>query len=219
MAFAMLNSHSGNSQTAKKQGQAGRPTTRKVVNMTSVQTELKQLTEDYAEAKADLDRMNEGQEPSSTTPFTTAVQRGYVNAHARALADFMLNNIDELTEDSKSIKARLGDSKPAFTYEQHDADCEIARQQARAIAELRHAFKFIRGIHDGEEWGASKYSIHLGDAAEGGSIDAVPAADYNMMFHHDSHMPGIHPKLADLLDGLGYYAEWHDPGTVIAYQV
>lgn len=96
-----------NSQTAnnQKQGQ-DRPTTRKAVAMTSKAEELKQLTEDYAEAKQELDIMIlQGAEKHSS--FCIDVQRGYVNAHARAIAEF-LRTSQPLMVTTKQVKVHGG---------------------------------------------------------------------------------------------------------------
>ena len=90
----------------------------------------------------------------------------------------------------------------------------------KAIEKLQKAFPGIENIKDGEPWGAGKNSIHLGDAAEGGTIDGLPAAD-SYAWEYDpaerTYILGIHRKLAGVLDDIGYFAEWYDAGTVIAY--
>jgi len=90
----------------------------------------------------------------------------------------------------------------------------------KAIQILNKQFPNISGIQEGEAWGASKNSIHLGDAAEGGEIEDWPAADYNASAwdtNEKIYLMGIHKKLVNMLEQLGYVAEWHDSGTVIAY--
>jgi len=90
------------------------------------------------------------------------------------------------------------------------------------IAKLKKMFPSIEGIREGEGWGANKGSIHLGNAAEGGEIEVkaggeffkVPAADYWGEFGYT-----IHSKLEKALGDIGYFAEWYDSGTLIAYPV
>jgi hypothetical protein len=88
----------------------------------------------------------------------------------------------------------------------------------RKIWKLKGMFPKIDGIKEGEDWGASKGSIHLGNAAEGGMITVkggfdMPAADY-----YDEFGSGdtIRPELREALGKMGYFIEWHDAGTLIA---
>lgn len=77
-------------------------------------------------------------------------------------------------------------------------------------------------VPDGEAWGAGKNSVHLGDAAEGGTIDGMKACDYYAYeFDPDEkfYTFGVHNKLVKYLESLGYYAECYDPGTFIAYPI
>jgi len=87
------------------------------------------------------------------------------------------------------------------------------------IAKLQKLFPKINGICDGGTWGAGKNSIHLGDAAEGGMITVkggfdLPAADYWDEFGSGD---AIRWELRAELEDMGYFAEWHDGGTLIAY--
>jgi len=85
----------------------------------------------------------------------------------------------------------------------------------RAIEKLQQQFPDIKGIQDGERWGAGRGSLHLGDAAEGGLIDGQPAASYyGPLPGWDTH---TNPKLEAALNQLGYYTEWWDAGTLVAY--
>jgi hypothetical protein len=84
------------------------------------------------------------------------------------------------------------------------------------IIKLQKMFPKISGIREGEGWGAGKGTIHLGDAAEGGQIDNMPAADY-----YNGHMmwrDSVNDILNDALEDMGYYYEWWDAGTLIAYK-
>lgn len=83
------------------------------------------------------------------------------------------------------------------------------------IEKLKKQFPGIHGIKAGEAWGSAVNSIHLGDAAEGGQIDELPAADYYGEFR--GGYPWISPKLEAAVKGIGYHIEWYDPGTILAY--
>ena len=75
---------------------------------------------------------------------------------------------------------------------------------------LKAMFPNINGIRaQGEN------RVHLGNAAEGGEIDGLPAADYYGEFR--GGFPWINEKLKEAVEGMGYLIEWHDPGTLIAY--
>jgi len=91
----------------------------------------------------------------------------------------------------------------------------------KAIERLTKRFPDIHGMRPGEEWGTGKGSIHLGDVAEGGEIDHLPAANYYAGFedpHEKIYVLGFHRKLRDALQSMGYsLIEWYDPGTAIAY--
>lgn len=79
------------------------------------------------------------------------------------------------------------------------------------VNKLNKLFPDIRGIKVYKDTG-----IWLGDAAEGGTIDGSPAADYYGDFH--GGYPWRHPKLERALDSMGYFIEWHDPGSLTAWQ-
>ena len=88
------------------------------------------------------------------------------------------------------------------------------------IIKIETTFPSIRGVRDGEEWGAPPQSIHLGNVAEGGEIDGLPAAD---IYASDwdpkgiHYQLGIHVKLEALLNKHGWHTEWYDGGTVLAF--
>ncbi len=94
----------------------------------------------------------------------------------------------------------------------------------KAVAILQQKFPGISGIRPGEEWSGKEgdLSIHLGDVAEGGEIDGLPGYEYNSYEfdpQEETYVMGVHRKLADALDELGYFAEPNDPGTLLAYPV
>lgn len=64
--------------------------------------------------------------------------------------------------------------------------------------------------------------IFLGNAAEGGEINEIPAADY----YGDAMDPqekiwvfGVHKEIIKFLEDRGWFAEWYDPGTLFAYPI
>jgi len=89
----------------------------------------------------------------------------------------------------------------------------------KAILVLQQMFPGIHGIRAGVEGDiASEGQIHLGDAAEGGEIGELPAADYYSEDYEEKvYVMNVHKKLRDALDKLGYGIEWYDAGTLYAY--
>jgi len=87
------------------------------------------------------------------------------------------------------------------------AEMKLNGKAENVIRKLKSAFPKIKGIRpDGE-------NIHLGNAAEGGTIDGAPAADWWTEFGYQ-----VHPKLTKLLTKLGYAIEWYDSGTIVAFK-
>lgn len=72
-------------------------------------------------------------------------------------------------------------------------------------------FPNIKGIHV-----ERSTTVHLGNAAEGGKIDNLNAADYYGEFR--GKYPWVHPKLKEAVEGMGYIIGWYDPGTLKAYK-
>lgn len=105
------------------------------------------------------------------------------------------------------------------------------------VKNLQERFPLIRGIKIAADWlgHADSQAIHLGDAAEGGTIvdadckkliaddptmekffkEGTPAADYYGEFR--GGYPWIHPDLEEAVKEIGYRIEWWDPGTLVAY--
>lgn len=83
----------------------------------------------------------------------------------------------------------------------------------RTISQLKRKFPKIGDIKPIEEF-APRFSDGLWfmQAAEGGEIKGMPAADSYGDYGYD-----IHPDLQKELDRLGLYVEWYDPGTLLAY--
>ena len=79
------------------------------------------------------------------------------------------------------------------------------------IAKLNKMFPDIRGmkIHKDKH-------IHLGNIAEGGKIDDMPAADYYGEFN--GGYAYVNPKLTKALETMGYQIEWENPGELIAWK-
>lgn len=96
----------------------------------------------------------------------------------------------------------------------------MMKNKARKIESLKRQFPGIKGIKDAKDFDGSD-GIHLGDCAEGGTIDSVAACD-SYSFETDpsekTYVLGIHKKLVAALMALGLYAESYDPGTFIAYE-
>ena len=95
-------------------------------------------------------------------------------------------------------------------------------KKEQVIEKLKELFPGVQYIHDGYEWGGEEYkdAIHLGDIAEGGLIDEVYAADYYGYLNDPKekiYILGIHKKLRAALDKYGYWPEWYDAGTVLAW--
>ena len=90
-----------------------------------------------------------------------------------------------------------------------------------AIKKLEKAFPGIKGIREcTESWFPNEDAIHLGDCAEGGTINDLPACDY-YAFEIDPeekiYVMGVHKELRELVKQCGYAVECYDPGTWVAY--
>ena len=91
----------------------------------------------------------------------------------------------------------------------------------KVIQLLKKTFPNIRGIRDASKWGdyIPNMSIHLGDAAEGGTIGGNKACDYNVIDNEEKvYILGVHKKLRLVLEDNGFYPECHDPGTYLAFR-
>ncbi len=97
-------------------------------------------------------------------------------------------------------------------------------KKSTVIKKLKTMFPGIDHIHDAVNWGGDDYkmAIHLGDAAEGGMIGDLPAADYynefNARVYDNEYGFGVHEKLAKALNKFGYHTEWYDAGTLMAWE-
>lgn len=83
-----------------------------------------------------------------------------------------------------------------------------------AAKRLSKQFPQIAGIRaDGD-------SIFLGDCAEGGTIDDLPACQYyNEDYREVIYIMGVHKKLIEALEKLGFYPECNNPGSYTAYRM
>lgn len=109
-------------------------------------------------------------------------------------------------------KLKNDDSKSGQEFKRAYANTE------RIIKKLQRKFPDISGMRVLSDWSGNPNdvnSIHLGDAAEGGEIDGLPAADYYIS--NPKWNFGVNPKLDRALKKLGYYSEWYDAGTLMAY--
>jgi len=94
-----------------------------------------------------------------------------------------------------------------------------AMARAKVIKELKAAFLGIDGIMAADDWGA-KGAIHLGNCAEGGEIDYLPACDYYAEdYMETTYEMGVHKKLVWFLRERGWFVECHDAGTYLAYKI
>ena len=89
----------------------------------------------------------------------------------------------------------------------------MKKRTENMIKLLKTMFPGVQGI---QNWGASEGSIHLGDAAEGGEICNIPAADYYAA-DRPPYNNGVHRRLVDTLELYHYHYEWYDSGTLIAF--
>lgn len=76
---------------------------------------------------------------------------------------------------------------------------------------LQSQFPGIRNIHARDD-----RTIILGNAAEGGTIDGMDAALYYGEYGLDDMY--IDPRLERAVKSYGYFTEWYDPGTLMAYK-
>ena len=89
---------------------------------------------------------------------------------------------------------------------------------AQIVKELNKRFPGIAGIKDAGEWSPDKKgAIHLGNAGEDGDINGMYAADYYA--DNSLYTLGVHNSLVAALDEFGYFAEWYDSGTLLAYKI
>jgi len=102
---------------------------------------------------------------------------------------------------------------------------KIYDKTQKVVDRIKRKFPKIRGIQVLSDW-SHNYDdmefIHLGDAAEGGQIDELPAADkyaYEFDPQENTYEMGVHKKLVRELKKHGYdVVEWYDSGTLMAYK-
>lgn len=87
------------------------------------------------------------------------------------------------------------------------------------IAYLKQQFPGISGICKTESLGKSLGGIHLGDAAEGGTINGDPAAEYWDSLYRNNETPGIHDALSKTLSVFGFFIEWANAGEIEAWEI
>jgi len=91
-------------------------------------------------------------------------------------------------------------------------------RKATLIRHLQKRFPDIHGIKDAEGWGEPG-AIHLGNCAEGGEIDGLPACDcYSEDWEEKTYVFGVHRKLRDFISKRGWEVQCHDAGTYLAYE-
>jgi hypothetical protein len=106
-----------------------------------------------------------------------------------------------------------------LTEEQKD---KLYDKTQKIVDKLSRKFRGIDGIQVLSDWSGDDDDLehlHLGDAAEGGEIDGLPAAAYwNQDYEERVYVMKVHKKLRKELQKYGYYPEWHDSGTLLAYK-
>ena len=85
------------------------------------------------------------------------------------------------------------------------------------VKRLQKRFPDIRGIKEATYWNKTfKGGIHLGNAAEGGMVGDDVAADYYGCGTFSSEF-FVNPELNTFLEKSGWFAEYYDPGTLLAF--
>ena len=93
-----------------------------------------------------------------------------------------------------------------------------------AVDVLIEKFPGISGIKTCRFWNGNANAIHLGNAAEGGTVTAsngkeIRAANYWAEDPKETHyIFGVSRELTAALQELGFYAEWNDAGTLLAFE-
>lgn len=88
-------------------------------------------------------------------------------------------------------------------------------KRGHMINRLKKMFPEISGICVSENG-----SIHLGDCAEGGTIDGISACDYyNEDYNETIYIMNVHKKLVAVLEEGGWYPECVNPGMWEAWEV
>ena len=101
------------------------------------------------------------------------------------------------------------------------------KKAEKVVREFAERFPGIKGAEANDDG-----SIHLGNIAEGGTVEITetlpdhtemsfdfPAADFYMEFgiNSETDNPGIHQTIIDFLKERGYFMEWVNAGMITAY--
>ena len=85
------------------------------------------------------------------------------------------------------------------------------------VKKIEELFPDISGVEV-----QSENKIFLGNVAEGGMIDNMPACEYNSCACDPDEriwIMDVHIKLNEFIDNAGWFVECHDPGTYYAYHI
>jgi len=102
------------------------------------------------------------------------------------------------------------------------------KRATTVIKEFGKRFPGVKGLMDASEWSgryAKGEAIHMGDAAEGGTITMkesdeifeVAAINYYSECY-DVYEFGVHKDIVAFMEKRGFSIEAYDPGTYIAYR-
>ena len=88
------------------------------------------------------------------------------------------------------------------------------REQMMELLEVRYPEMFLRTT---EEFNGGKGGIWTSGE------DDLPAKDNFPLFNYYSdgkrYILGVHTEMYNFLEKHGWYAEWHDAGTIMLYQI
>ena len=94
----------------------------------------------------------------------------------------------------------------------------------KTAQKLQKMLPNISGITICGYWNGDEKAIHLGDAGEGGTVtvDGIELAAANYWsedYKEEYYQLGVSHQLVAALEDEGYFAEWHDGGTLLAYEI
>jgi len=137
----------------------------------------------------------------------------------------MFEEFVELKEYGGDVSARDANEKDRERSEVQDepSDGEVkyapSHEDYMVIKTLKEKFPDIGEIKPASDFSDEyRNGIWFQEAGEGGEIDGIPAANYynegESSLYDDF---GVHNELNAALKELGYYAEWYDAGTLLAW--
>ena len=142
-------------------------------------------------------------------------------------------DIERFQEKSSKMKFKLNEDTMFGAILVKKGSVIVAKKSVdidTAIKTLQQKFPDIHGIKHARDYGWDRDAIHLGDCAEGGEINGLPACSlqgddmfvglldgFDMPSGSNTYIDGVHKKLYNELEKLGYYVEPYDAGTWFAY--